>query len=260
MTPKLKTLLIIAVFITLGFYGIADGQIVKKRAIGEAALKGGAPVFIEGFVIFNLHKNKINSNITIREGHRSGRLINNARITFGNSSLKEGSTGNYTGTSNINFKGKATGAMGRIQGVSRLRGSGQGRINNNNINLFITTPNRRGVTISENFTSGIKITVSPVYRTGIDVGEPLKVSWNRNVRNQKPVELLITNDRGLLILHKKNLRGNTFIIPAKKLPPRRTVNIFVRIYEKNLVLNGNVASGSIVKLYSEGSFQAGTHK
>lgn len=261
MTPKLKKLFILMIIISIGFYGIAEGRIFKKKVANRTALRVGPPVFVEGFVIFNPQKNEINSNITIRDGHRTGRLISNARMVLGDGHLKEGSTGNYTGTSHIKTSRKAVGASGRVAGIPGTQVTGQGRINrNNNINLIITTPGRSGVTISENFTSGLRINVSPVYRTGIDVSEPVTVSWNRNARNQTPVELLITNNRGMLILHKKNLRGNRFIIPAKKLPPRKTLNFFVRIYEKNLALSGSVASGSNVRLYSEGSFQAGTHR
>ncbi|MEN8153552.1 MAG: hypothetical protein ABFR75_05980 [Acidobacteriota bacterium] len=267
MKSKLIKIFILMVIFTIGFYGITEGRIFKKKPISKTTLRTGAPVFVEGFVLFNLQKNEINSNITIRDGNRSGRLINNANIVSGNGQLREGSSGNYTGTSNIKYNRKtAVRPVGKITGISRIPGSqsqgpGMQRVNNNNnINLFITTPNRRGISISENFTSGLKIDVSPVYRTGLDVGEPVTVSWNRRARNRGSFELIVTNDRGAVVYKRKNLSGNRFVIPAKKLPPRRTVHIYVRAYEKNLAINGNIASGSVVRLYSEGSFKARTHR
>lgn len=206
-----------------------------------------SPVYIEGYLIYNSSIDRIDSYILVKRGNKRGGVMNNARVLVKGTSL------------GINRNGAFTGSV-KASGRRRTLGGIRYRENRNNLNLSIFLGRQKIATISDNIAFVRSMRVVPVYRTGIDVGETVTVFWDTSTRKRNNAELTVLNaNNGFLIL-KRIMRSGQYIIPAKTLPPRKEVLFRVRMFEKSLILNGNIAPGSYVNLYSGGEFRVNTHR
>lgn len=221
----------------------ANGRFVRSNSASGAF----APVYVEGYLVYDSANGRIISNIVLKRGNKHGKILNGAKVLFDRTQLGLNSSGAFTGSVNASGRRNVMGPMGN-------------RRNRNNINLSIVVGGRNMITVSDNVTTAGSMRVVPVYRTGIDVGEPVTVFWDRPRGNRNQAELLIVNANNGNLIMRKIMRSDRFVIPSKKLPPRKTVLFRVRMFVRSLALQGNVAPGSYINLYSGGEFRVNTHR
>ncbi len=222
---------------------LSQGNVFRKRT----ARGGVTPIYVEGYVLYHTANNTLTSYIVVKRSSRNGIFAVNAAVTIDGYSLRSDRSGAFTGTV------KASNSRGRIGAMGVM-----GR--RNNINIRIRTGGGGIVTVSQNINRGATMKIVPVYRIGVDVGEPVTVFCTKPRGNRNIPELIVLNAvNGNLIL-KRMIRGDRYVIPPKKLPPRRTLLFRVRLLEGPLKLNGNFTRRSYINLYSGGEFRVNSRR
>jgi hypothetical protein len=237
------TLLSVLIFFSSISVLNAQGAVFNNRKMGVGPLTN---VYIEGYLIYNSQTNQISSNIRLKRGGKFGALINNARVSVSGTAIGVNRSGIFVG-------------LTKMRGAISSRRVFGNSTNRNNLNLSISLGGRNVATVSDNITSSGSLQITPVYRIGLDVGEPITVIWTRQTRNRNSAELTIVNAANGNLILRRVMRSNRYIIRPRTIPPRKTVIFRVKMFEKRLNLRGNIAPGSTLNLYSGGEFRFNTH-
>ncbi len=237
---------LLSVFIFFSSINILNAQgavFNNNKRMGVGPLTN---VYIEGYLIYNSQTNQISSNIRLKRGGKFGASINNARVSVSGTAIGVNRDGVFTGLSNV----RGAVVSRRVFGNSA---------NRNNLSLSISLGGRNVAIVSDNITSSGSFRITPVYKIGLDVGEPITVIWSRQTRNRNSAELTIINAANGNLILRRVMRSNRYIIRPRTIPPRKVVIFRVRVFEKRLNLKGNIAPGSVLDLYSGGEFRFNTH-
>lgn len=218
-----------------------------KNKVGQRGKMSGT-VHVSGFISVNTEKNDINANITLKNLNSRGVPLRGVRIVFNEVPLHEGSPGNYTGTSRANYIKR-----GGPQGVMRRK---------SNLNMSIFMRGSSPIELSGNLSSGMRIRIEPLYRKGVNIGDPINIFWDSNKKNRNRTILTIFNTKGEVIFENDKLRGNShrFQIPRARRPRGGVLTFQILQLEQRLVISGNVSRDSYVDIYSEASVSYNTYR
>lgn len=221
---------------------IAGGQDKDISAMLGRDVSGN--IYVSGSIVINSEKDKIKANITLKNIRHRGEPVRGARIVFNNVPLREGSSGNYAGTSRSRDIRKKT-ATGGMLGISTR--------NRNNINLKIYVRGGAPIEIKANMNDVMRLSIKPVYRRGVNLSAPVNVSWSSTRRDRNRTSFAIINSRGKIVFEKPDRpgKGMQLTIRRRLVPPNGVYTFRVSKFKERIDNIPNASAGSYIDLFTE---------
>ena len=220
-------------------------------------LTGGSTysnVHVSGFITVNLEKNEITANIILKNKRHKGEPVRGSRIVLNSSTLREVSPGNYTGVSRSQFQRRenATGVLNR---------------KSNNINLTLYTRGKVSmgaapIEIKANLNEGLRLSVKPVYKRGVNLTGPVNISWGSTDHDRNKINFAIINSRGEIVFEKidKSGKGMVLTMRRKLVPPNGVYTFRVSKFKQRITNIPNASAGSYIDLFTEATDKHKTFK
>ena len=243
MNTKKITLMGVLIVLTLMFsvYSDSGDPQLRKNTLNRQTDMRSGKIYIKGSIYVDNVKNKIYSDLVLRNRDGNGVSLKGARVVLNNTTLREGSPGSYYGTSSAKLPRR------NLQMGKNMKKEG----------IFLVISHRQGIPIKVyiNQTESLKMKIAPIHRNGINLSKQVNVSWNSNSSRRGLIDFAIINSKGEIVFEKFNRKGKRMELNmARRYIPRNGVYTFriSRISEK---VNNipNTSPGSYINIFAETS-------
>ncbi len=253
MNAKKTTLMGVLIIFTLMFslysisgdpqsrnYDQANPQFKKGVLDSQMGIRAGK-IYIKGSIYVDVEKNKVYSDLTLRNRDGNGVSLKGARVALNNTTLREGSSGNYYGTSRAKLP-----RQNLMQGQKRRQEG-----------ILLTINRRNGIPIEVyiNQTESLKMKIAPVYKKGVNLTGPVNVSWNSNSSRKGQIDFAIINSRGEIVFEKvkRNGSGMKLLMARRYIPPNGVYTFRISRISEKIDNIPNTSPGSYINVFAETS-------
>lgn len=244
----------VIVFVLLISFNYISGDSITEARKSIMVGNAHGNIYVSGFITVNSEKNEITANITLKNMRHRGQPVRGSRIVLNSSSLREVSPGNYSGVS-------------RSYDLRRSNTTGVLNRKNKNINLKLYT--RGGalgggvpIEIKANLNEGLRLSVKPVHRRGVNLTGPVNISWSSTKHDRNKINFAIINSRGEIVFEKINRSGGGMQLkmPRKMVPPNGIYTFRVIKFKERITDIPNSSAGSYIDLFTEATDKHKTFK